>query len=119
MEVVGRFYGVYTIRQAKVVYPLYGRKNPDTAALVASENPIEMLDAYDVKEGRLAMYIGYGGRDEFNITAQVESFLYRARERGLNVTVDYVPEGHHDRATAQKLLPGVFAFLAERLAAYR
>jgi S-formylglutathione hydrolase FrmB len=118
-EVVGRFYGVLKVRQAQVIHPLYGRNNPDTAALVARENPIEMLDAYDVREGRLAMYIAYGGRDEFNITAQVESFLYRARERGLTVQVGYDPQGHHDRPTALRLMPGALEFLAERLAAYR
>ncbi len=119
LEVVGRFYGVITIHQAQVVHPLYGARNPDTAALVASENPIEMLDAYDVREGRLAMYIGYGGKDEFNITAQVDSFLFRAKERGLTVTVDFIPEGRHNRATARKLTPSALAFVAERLAAYR
>jgi len=68
-----------------------------------------MLDAYDVKEGRLAMYIAYGGKDQFNIAAQVESFLYRCRERGLTVQVGYDPNGKHDRATATKLMPGALA----------
>ena len=120
LEVVGSFCGgLVKIRQAQVVQPLFGARNPNAAAEVAKENPIEMLDAYDVREGRLAMYIGYGGKDEFNITAQVESFLYHARERGLTVQVGYVPDGHHDRATAAKLMPGALEFLAERLAAYR
>ena len=119
-EVVGKFYGgLVLVRQRHLVFPLYGRHNPDTACEVAQENPIEMLDAYDVREGRLAMYIGYGGRDQFNITAQVDSFLYRAKERGLAVQVDFDPEGRHDRATADKLMPGALDFLAERLAAYR
>ena len=48
LEVVGRFYGVVTIRLRQVTYPLYGCHNPDTAALVSQDNPIEMLDAYDV-----------------------------------------------------------------------
>ncbi len=78
-----------------------------------------MLDLYDVREGRLAMYIGYGGKDEFNITAQVESFLYHAHERGLTVEVDYIPDGHHNLATAKKLTPSAITFMAERLAAYR
>ncbi len=117
IEVVGSF-SLLKIRQAKIVGPLYGVRNRDTVDHVARENPIEMLDEYDVREGRLAMYIAYGGKDEFNITAQVESFLYRARERGLTVHVGYDPEGHHDRATAKKLMPGALEFLAQRLAAY-
>ena len=81
--------------------------------------PTNDADAYDVREGRLAMYIAYGGKDEFNITAQVSSFLHHARERGLTVQVGYDPEGTHSRATAKKLMPGALEFLAERLAAYR
>ncbi len=61
------------------------------------------------------MYIGYAGRDEFNIDAQVESFLYRAKQKGLTVDVGYEPLGHHDNATAQKLLPGVIDWLAVQL----
>jgi S-formylglutathione hydrolase FrmB len=117
-EVVGRFYGVITIRQRQVAFPLYGRRNPETLAEVSRENPIEMLDAYDVREGLLDMYIAYGGRDQFNIDAQVESFLYHARERGLTVQVGYDPQGKHDRATAERLLPGVLDWLGPRLAPY-
>jgi hypothetical protein len=102
----------------QVCYPLYGRHNPDTAVLVSRENPIEMLDAYDVREGQLAMYIGYGGLDEFNIDAQVESFLYHARQRGLTVAVGYDPRGKHDLATALRLLPGALDWLGPRLAPY-
>jgi S-formylglutathione hydrolase FrmB len=112
---VARFYGVFVIRQRSVVFPLYGRGNPDTTALVSSENPLEMLDAYDLKEGELAMYIGYGAKDEFNIDAQVESFLYRAKQKGLTVAVGYDPRGHHDLATAYRLLPPLVDWLGQRL----
>jgi S-formylglutathione hydrolase FrmB len=117
-EVIGRFYGVISIHMCQVTYPLYGRKNPDTAELVSRENPIEMLDSYALREGELGMYIGYGGLDQFNIDAQVESFLYRARERGLTVGVGYDPRGKHDLATALRLLPGALDWVRPRLAPY-
>jgi len=117
-SVVGRFYGVITIRLGQVMGPLYGRRNPDTARLVSPENPIEMLDLYDVRPGQLEMYVAYAGRDQFNIDAQVESFLYVAKRRGLEVGVGYEPNGRHDRTTAFKLLPGVLDWLAPRLAPY-
>jgi S-formylglutathione hydrolase FrmB len=117
-EVLGRFYGVFNVRQRQVAFPLYGRRNPETAAEVSRENPIEMLDAYDVREGLLDMYIAYGGLDQFNIDAQVESFLYRARERGLTVQVGYDPRGKHDRATAERLLPDVLDWLGARMMPY-
>ncbi|HZY86630.1 MAG TPA: alpha/beta hydrolase-fold protein, partial [Gemmataceae bacterium] len=111
-SVVGRFYGVITIRSGEVLGPLYGRRSPDAAARISRENPVEMLEAYDVRPGDLELYVGYAGRDEFNIDAQVESFLYVAKRRGLEVGVGYEPNGHHDRATALKLLPGVLDWLA-------
>lgn len=117
-DVVGRFYGLITIRQRRVVYPLYGRNNPDTAVLVARDNPIEMLDTYGVKPGDLQLYVGYGGRDEFNIDAQVESFLYRARQRGIDVGVEYLPDGRHNVATGLRLLPGIMRWLKPRLQPY-
>jgi hypothetical protein len=117
-EVVGRFYGVITIRVRTVVYPLYGRHNPDTIALVSENNPIEMLDTYDVKPGEFDLYVGYAGKDEFNIDAQVESFLYRAHEKGIEVGVGYDPKGKHDTKTALGLLPGLIDWLRPRLEPY-
>jgi S-formylglutathione hydrolase FrmB len=118
LEVVGRFYGVVTIRMRQVSFPLYGRNNPDTAMLVSRENPIELLDAYDVRDGQIAMYVAYGGLDQFNLDAQVESFLYHAKERGITVDVAYDPRGKHDLATALRLMPGALEWLAPRLAPY-
>jgi S-formylglutathione hydrolase FrmB len=116
--VLGRFYGVITIRQRSVVFPLYGRNNPDTLSLISQENPIEMLDAYDIRPGELAMYIGYAGKDQFNIDAQVESFVFHAKERGLCVGIGYEPRGHHDVRTATRLLPGLIDWLGGQMAAY-
>lgn len=117
-EVVGRFYGVIAVRMRQLFVPLYGRRNPEALALVSRENPIEMLDSYDIRPGQLELFIAYAGRDEFNIAAQVESFLYRARQRGLCVGVAYDPEGHHDRATALRMMPAVLDWLRPRLAPY-
>jgi hypothetical protein len=116
-EVIGRFYGVVTIRLKKVIDPLFGR-GPEAIAAVSRENPIEMLERLNVPNGLFDMYIGYAGRDELNIDAQVESFLYVARQRGLCVSVGYVPNGRHNLKTAEKLFPGVADWLAPRLAPY-
>ncbi len=77
-----------------------------------------MIDSYHLKPGELQMYVCYGGKDEFNMGAQIESFLHRARERGLEVGVGYDPNGHHDLETAVKLLPGLVAWLGPRMAPY-
>jgi len=117
-EVVGRFYGVITIRARRLIYPLYGKNNPDVVALVSAENPIEMLDSYDVRPGDLEMYVAYAGKDEFNLDAQAESFIYRARQKGLEVGVGYEPKGRHNVLTGLKLLPGVLDWLRPRLEPY-
>jgi hypothetical protein len=114
---VGRFYGVVVIRIKHLVYPLFG-KNENTVEQISRENPIEMIDLYNLREGELAMYVNYGGRDQFNITAQVDSFLYRAKERGLAVDYGFDPKGKHDPRTAAKLRPSMFHWLNEQMAPY-
>lgn len=117
-EVIGRFYGVFTFRQRQFINPLYGRNNPATAALVAENSPTEMMAAYDLKPGQVHLYVGYGGKDEFNLDAQVESFLYVARQRGIEVGVGYAPNGRHNAATGRALMPGMIEWLSPRLAPY-
>lgn len=115
-EVVARFYGI-PLRMKRMTDVLIGR-GPEALEDMIRENPIEMLDTYCVREGQLDMYIGYGGKDEFNIDAQVESFLHRARQRGLTVEVGYDPEGQHDMETGVKLFPGSVRWLGPHLAPY-
>jgi S-formylglutathione hydrolase FrmB len=116
-EVLARFYVIFRVPVRKVVYPLYGR-GPDAIARISADNPIELLDACDVRPGELEMYVAYAGRDQFNIDAQVESFLYRARQRGLCVAVAYDPRGKHDVRTAKEFAPNIIDWLGPRLAAY-
>jgi S-formylglutathione hydrolase FrmB len=118
-EVMGRFYGIITIRQRAFTNPLFGRRlPPGTVDEISRNNPIEMLDLYDVQPGVPEMFIAYAGKDQFFIDAQVESFLYVTRERGLKVEVAYDPRGKHDRATALKFLPRIVDWLAARLGPY-
>jgi hypothetical protein len=114
-EVVGRFAGVITFRAGKLVFPLYG-KGPQTVEEVARENPIEMLDTFDVRPGELAMLVAYGGKDQFNIDAQVESFIYHARQRGLQVDALCAPHGRHNLRLAERFFPEISTWLACRLA---
>ena len=71
-----------------------------------------------IKPGELQMYVCYGGKDEFNLAAQIESFLHVAKERGIEVGVGYDREGHHDMETADRLLPGLIEWLRPRIAPY-
>jgi hypothetical protein len=100
-----------------MVDPIFGQ-GESALREVIRHNPIEMLDAYQLKPGELQMYVCYGKHDEFNLAAQIESFLYVARQRGLEVGVGYDPEGKHDLATAVRLFPGLVDWLGPRLAAF-
>jgi S-formylglutathione hydrolase FrmB len=116
-EVVA-LYGPIPVFEKQLIYPLYGRGGPEAVAEISRQNPIEMLDTFDVQPGQFDMFIAYGGKDQFNIDAQVESFLFVAKERGLCVGVNYDPKGKHDLQTGLRLFPGVAAWLAQRLAPY-
>src|SRR5262245_52808104 len=114
LQPVARFYGLIVVRERKLARPLFGI-NRTAIQKIAAENPAEMLEAYDIRPGTYDMFVGYGGRDEFNIDAQVESFLYLARRRGLEVTVAYDPRGHHSLATGLRLFPDFARWLGPLL----
>lgn len=119
LEPVGKFYGgLVSVPWRRIIHPLYGHGHP-VIAQMSRDNPIEMLDTHDLQEGQLDMLVAYGGKDQFNMDAQIESFLVRARERALTVQVLYDPRGRHDVATAMSFLPGTVDWLAARLEPYR
>lgn len=116
-EVVARFYCILTFRLGQIVRPLYGT-GPDVWKKVALENPIEMVSHLHLKPGDLEMFVGYGGKDEFNIDAQIESFLHVLKMNHIPITVVYEPEGRHDAETARKFIPAAMQWMAVRLAPY-
>ncbi len=117
---VGKFCcGLITIRAGHFIEPMFGKNNPDAIALISAENPIELLDLLDIKPGFAEFYVAYGGKDEFNINAQVESFLYRAREKGIEIAYDYRPSGRHSAWTAIRMLPNMLDWLSIRLEPFR
>jgi S-formylglutathione hydrolase FrmB len=112
-EVIGYPKGI-KIRFHNLFGPLIGH-GPDAMEKLSRFNPIEMMEQYDLKPSDLNLYVAYGGKDEFNIPAQVESFLYRAKERGIAVGVGYEPNGRHDTATGRKLMPAALEWAAPRV----
>ena len=115
---IARFYGVIVVREKRLSRPLVGARSPDGMARIAQDNPIEMLAAYDVRPGEYAMFVGYAGRDEFNIHNQCKHFLDVARCRGLDVTAAEVPDGRHRTESGVKMLPELSAFLWRELAPF-
>jgi S-formylglutathione hydrolase FrmB len=117
-EVIGRPKGLLKIRFHNLYGALIGC-GPDAMAKLSQFNPIEVMDQYDLKPGDLDLYIAYGGKDEFNIMAHVESFLYRARERNIEIGVEYDPNGRHDEQTARRLFPAALRWAAPLVEPYR
>ena len=104
-EVIGRPKAIFKIRFHNLFGPLVGH-GPDAMLKLSRFNPIEVMEQYDLKPGELNLYAAWGGLDEFNIGAQVESFIYRAKERGIEVGTQFDPRGRHDEATGRRLFPG-------------
>jgi S-formylglutathione hydrolase FrmB len=115
-EVLARV-GPKKIRVRDMVEPVFGLGDEGIQAAMEN-NPIEMIDRCRLKNGELQMFVAYGCKDEFNIDAQVESFLYLCKYRGLYVGVAYDPNGHHDAATAARFVPPLVDWLAPRLGPY-
>jgi S-formylglutathione hydrolase FrmB len=109
--------GAVKIRLSHLIEPLFGQGD-QAIVEISRHNPIELIDRTRLRNGELEMFVAYAGKDEFNIDAQVESFLYLAKHRGLGVHVIYDPQGHHDAATASKMMPHLMEWLAPRLAPY-
>lgn len=117
-EVVAKFYGgLAKVRMGQLIEPLFGFGN-DALLEMSRQNPIELMDKTHLRNGDLAMFVAYGGKDEFNIDAQVESFLYLAKCRGICVGVAYEPNGTHDMPTAIRMRPAMLEWLGPRLAPY-
>jgi S-formylglutathione hydrolase FrmB len=115
-EVIGKPSVIFCFRFKDFFDPLFAR-DANAIERISQINPIEMLDHYQIKNGELDMFVAYAGCDEFKMDAQCESFLYRCKERGIDVGVAYDPCGHHDLATAIRLMPEVQRWAAPRLAA--
>jgi S-formylglutathione hydrolase FrmB len=116
-EVLANIHNFVKIRMGDIVPPVFGCGD-EALMNIAENNPIELITKTGLRNGDLSMFVGYGGRDEFNIDAQVESFLYYARHRGLSLAVAYEPDGHHDLYTAMKFVPTVIRWLAPQIAPY-
>jgi S-formylglutathione hydrolase FrmB len=114
---VGRFYGVIVVRQHRIVHPLYGW-GPEALNQIADGNPVEMLYTRDIKPGEFEMYAASGGRDEFNVDAQIASFEFLAAKKGIEMTVQYDPTAHHSTADGKRFFPGMAEWLNQRLAPY-
>lgn len=118
-EVIGRpGLGIVKVRFHVLFGPIVGRVGNNVIPELSRINPLEIMERTNLKDGELDLYIAYAGRDEFNIDAQVESFLQVAQARGIKTTVDYDPQGKHDLKTGIKLFAAAIRWVAPLVAPY-
>jgi hypothetical protein len=114
-EIIGSLAGgLISFRVKDFIFPAFGT-GWDGLNRASAENPIELVDRLNLKNGELDMFVGYAGCDEFNLDAQAESFLYLCELRGIKVSVYYDPTGTHSAQTAGKMGPYLIDWLGERL----
>jgi S-formylglutathione hydrolase FrmB len=117
-EVLGVYLGgLIKFRMASFIDPLYDWGEPAVQQL-SVHNPAEHIEREPIYNGELAMYIAYGLHDQFNIDAQVQSFLAVAQRNGVEVTVHCDPHGGHDLRTAFRLMPGTMDWIGMQLQGY-
>lgn len=105
-RVIGKFFGgLLLIRERRLTDSLIGRHPPDGLQSLAAVNPVEMLNSLQIQPGEFGMFIGYAGRDEFNLDAQAEHFLDKARQRGIQPTTVFIPNGRHRTETGKQMIP--------------
>lgn len=97
-----------------VFFPVWG-KGERAVCRMSWENPCEMLERLDVQPGQFDMFVAYGGKDEYHINEQVESFLHHARSRGLSIWTRYNPDGHHRWDYVNECLPELLEAVGSRL----
>lgn len=107
---------LFVLRFGTLYRPLFGLGNQALVG-VSGINPVELMEATNLKPGEMDLYVSYGGMDEFHIANQVESFLEVARKRGLEVQVDYDPLGKHNLASGKKALPAAIDWVQKKFRA--
>ena len=115
-QVAGRFYGgLMRSRVGKYIEPVFGSNPREVTARASAINPSELIATTNLQPGELAIYLNYGGRDNWNFDAHAESFAYLARQRGIAVDTECVPNARHTLTYFRRNHPAAYAWLAQHL----
>jgi S-formylglutathione hydrolase FrmB len=112
-EIVGTFYfGLKRVPANKYIAPVFGDDPAFVPGRIAAVNPADLLFTADPQPGRPAIYVNYAGKDNWNIDAQDESFLWLASGRGLPIDGHRDPHGRHNLPNFNRNHPPAFAWVA-------
>ncbi len=113
----GSLFLVIPIRNGKAMRPVMGNRK-EVEERLPRENPVELLDLNDIQPGEFKMFISYGAHDQFNGSAEAQSFLHRAAQRGITAELVVNPNGRHNKKTGMSFFDPWAAWLNPILAPY-
>src|SRR5262245_5805839 len=113
----GNLFLVIPIRNGKAMRPVMGNRH-EVEDRLPRENPFELLDLYDIQPGEFKMFISYGARDQFNGSAEAQSFLHHAAQRGITAELAVNPNGRHNKKTGLSFFEPWAVWLKPILAPY-
>lgn len=106
--------GLVRLQAQDFLTSAFGR-GPEVVAAVQRNNPADLLFTTGLAPGELAMLVTFGRRDQLNMDAQAESFVWLASTRGVSVDVMIDPEGGHTPRFFEQMMPSVYVWLAHGL----
>jgi pimeloyl-ACP methyl ester carboxylesterase len=114
-EVIARFYfGLLRRKVRTFLTPVYGT-GPEVLVKLRQDNPADLLTSTDLRPGELAMYVAYGGRDNYNFDAHDQSFAWLAGLRGVELELVRDPKGRHNLPYFEAAEPPAFEWLGRQL----
>lgn len=112
---ITRYFGGLVHLPAKFfIRPVFGDGH-DIMEQVLPNNPADLLVHGDLQPGELNIFLAYAGKDNFNFDAHNESFLWLARQRGIEPTVLVSPDERHSAKYCTWAQTQAYEWLAQRL----
>ncbi len=111
-ESIGKM-GPLSLKAGTFITPVFG-DDQCTLDRIKRDNPADVLLRSDVGPGQLNMLVSYGCKDEFNFDSQGASFVWLARQMGLDVDVMTDPEGEHGKDFFLPMQSRVYEWLGEK-----
>ena len=115
LDVVGRYWhGLVKVRAWWVIYPVWGRGQRAVQKII-QENPLDILMRRRPDLSKNRLFVAYGRRDEMNLDAQIESFLYVASSMGVKVEAVAYPNGTHVEGFMASVVANLLEWVGQQL----
>jgi S-formylglutathione hydrolase FrmB len=115
-ETAGVFYlGLKRVPAKKYIGPVFGDDPAAVPGRIIAVNPADLLFTADPQPGQPAIYVNFAGKDNWNIDAEDESFLWLAGQRGLPVDSFRAANARHNLPYFNRNHPRAFLWLAGHL----